>query len=334
MSTLYYSFLQHNRENCILCPSPEELFFDHECSSYGITTDLNVIAQKSRQCTTTISSSSRLSLVYSSLLKAASKIRPDLEPIIRLHTAEILLENSESSQILPPKPLQQSQPKLSGLKRERSSSSFQIKDEEEKQHSVVSKSISQMPSSPFEIPFAELFFDGAARGNPGVASGAAYLRINDKTNLVYCYAHVPFATNNEAEYLGLVLGLQVAVFLGIKHLKVFGDSLLVVNHCKGSWKCTMPHLQSLLKVVHDFSSKIATFSIDHIPRVQNAEADRLSNCGMNGGRETIVSVYDYRDKRLDDKISSFLPILPPLLSCRQRAMVKGQTLLPFYERIQ
>ena len=244
------------------------------------------------------------------------------------------MENSGSSEILPPKPPKPPPPppKLSGLKRERSSS--QIKDEEEKQQSVVSKSISQMPSSPIEIPFAELLFDGGARGNPGVASGAAYLRINDKTNLVYCYAHVPFATNNEAEYLGLILGLQVAVFLGIKHLKVFGDSLLVVNHCKGSWKCTVPHLQSLLKVVHDFSSKIAKFSIDHIPRVQNAEADRLSNCGMNGGRETIVSVYDYRDKRLDDKISSFLPILPPLLSCRQRAMVKGQTLLPFYERIQ
>ena len=96
----------------------------------------------------------------------------------------------------------------------------------------------------------------------------------------------------------------------------------------------MPHLQSLLKVVHDLVSKIATFSIEHVPRAQNAEADRLSNCGMNGGRETIVSAYDYRDKRLDDKLSSFLPTLPPLLSCRQRAMVKGQTLLPFYERIQ
>jgi ribonuclease HI len=127
----------------------------------------------------------------------------------------------------------------------------------------------------------KLNFDGCSKGNPGLAGAGAVIYKYDKeywTN--YFFVGEKF-TNNQAEYAGLILGLQQAKEFGIRHLKVEGDSLLVINQMKGLYQCKSENLLDLYiqaKNLEDHFEKIEYF---HVLRNKNKRADALSNFAID-----------------------------------------------------
>ena len=127
----------------------------------------------------------------------------------------------------------------------------------------------------------EGFFDGASRGNPGKA-GAGALMINDQGKVVWETARfLGEKTNNEAEYMALILLLKAAKEQGVRSLKVYGDSKLVVSQVSRQWKINLPLLRLLAQQVWELADAI-DISYHWIPREQNKRADILSNEGIDG----------------------------------------------------
>lgn len=119
--------------------------------------------------------------------------------------------------------------------------------------------------------------DGGARGNPGPAAIAAVVQEPNGGVLEERGERIGRATNNVAEYKALLLGIEMASALGAKELDLVGDSELIVKQVKGEYKvkdATMRELHAQVKeALRDFES----WSIRHVRREHNAEADRLVN---------------------------------------------------------
>lgn len=123
--------------------------------------------------------------------------------------------------------------------------------------------------------------DGGARGNPGPAAIAAVARAGGEV-LAERGERIGRATNNVAEYRALLLGIELARTLGAGELELVGDSELIVKQVKGEYKvkdATMRELHGEVKrALRDFDR----WSIRHVRREHNAEADRLVNETLDG----------------------------------------------------
>jgi ribonuclease HI len=110
-------------------------------------------------------------------------------------------------------------------------------------------------------------------------------------------------TNNEAEYLSLIGGLEKAAELGIANLTVMGDSMLVVNQVNGKWKVKMPHLARLHRRVEALKENKANFSgrqglvVCHVLRELNSEADALANTAITVGSQLGKGINVYEEGR-------------------------------------
>ncbi len=130
-----------------------------------------------------------------------------------------------------------------------------------------------------------LFFDGCSKGNPGRAGAGAVLYDAEGGEVFAEAAFVGHAaTNNEAEYMGLILGLNEAVKLGIKDLHVCGDSQLVIRQMQGKYKVNSAKLIPLHRHATTLASNLTNIDFKHVYRASNKRADALSNDGaaMNG----------------------------------------------------
>ena len=123
-------------------------------------------------------------------------------------------------------------------------------------------------------------FDGCSKGNPGLAGAGAVIYHFDKEYWAETFFVGENFTNNHAEYAGLILGLQQAKAFGIKHLKVEGDSLLVINHMKGVYKCKSFNLIELYERAKELETHFETIEYVHILRDNNKRADELSNIAV------------------------------------------------------
>ena len=123
-------------------------------------------------------------------------------------------------------------------------------------------------------------FDGCSKGNPGLSGAGAVIYYNDEEIWSQSFFVGGSATNNHAEYAGLILGLQEAVRLDIKRLLVKGDSQLVINHMKGIYKCLSPNLIDLYKKAKELESNFDEIYYEHVLRNFNKRADFLSNEGI------------------------------------------------------
>ena len=83
------------------------------------------------------------------------------------------------------------------------------------------------------------------------------------------------ATNNDAEYEALMMGLAMVQRMGGKSVKVFSDSRLVVNQVKGEFEAKDERMQGYLSQVKCLQSELESFNLLHIPRSGNAHADSL-----------------------------------------------------------
>ena len=125
-----------------------------------------------------------------------------------------------------------------------------------------------------------LNFDGCSKGNPGL-SGAGAVIYNNNIEVWAGYSFVDTsATNNQAEYTGLIIGLKYAVDNQIQDLLVQGDSQLVINQMTGKYKCNADKLVVLYKTAKALEKQIKNVQYAHVLRKFNARADELSNMAV------------------------------------------------------
>src|SRR3979490_1090681 len=123
--------------------------------------------------------------------------------------------------------------------------------------------------------------DGAARGNPGPASYGLVLRRPDGKPLESLGKYIGRHTNNVAEYYALIAALDYAAAKGIKRLRVYSDSQLIVNQIKGIYKVKHPDLRPLHERAKKMAAGLEAFTIQYIPREQNREADAAANAALD-----------------------------------------------------
>jgi ribonuclease HI len=119
--------------------------------------------------------------------------------------------------------------------------------------------------------------DGGARGNPGPAAIGAVVSDESGETLLERGQAIGRATNNVAEYRALLLGIELARELGADELELIGDSELVVRQVRGEYKVKKPDLKPLHTQVREALARLDSWSIRHVKREQNAEADRVVN---------------------------------------------------------
>lgn len=119
--------------------------------------------------------------------------------------------------------------------------------------------------------------DGAARGNPGNAGAGVLLSDEAGEPLERIARYLGRATNNTAEYQALLLALGRAREAGVRHLKVFSDSELLVNQVNGRYRTSAPHLQRYVQEAIRLMREIGRVDVRHVRREQNADADALAN---------------------------------------------------------
>ena len=124
---------------------------------------------------------------------------------------------------------------------------------------------------------ALLYTDGGARGNPGPAAFAYVLEAEDGTVLASHGETIGVATNNVAEYRGLVAGLQKAVELALGDVEVVSDSELLVKQMRGEYRVKNEALRELSLQASRLARRLESVSYRHVRRAHNELADRLVN---------------------------------------------------------
>jgi ribonuclease HI len=124
--------------------------------------------------------------------------------------------------------------------------------------------------------------DGGARGNPGPAAAAAVISgpVSDEASEL-----LGVATNNVAEYRGLLLGLARARELGATEVEVINDSELVAKQVNGEYKVKHPDMKPLHAQAMRALGEFGDWSIRSVPRAQNADADALVNQALDAAAD-------------------------------------------------
>ena len=124
--------------------------------------------------------------------------------------------------------------------------------------------------------------DGAARGNPGPAGAGAVLRDATDGRLVAEIAtFLGVRTNNYAEWTAVALALEEALLQGATHVDLRMDSQLVARQITGQYRVKHPDLKPIHAQVMALLSRFAGYSVAHVPRELNKEADHLSNVAID-----------------------------------------------------
>lgn len=119
--------------------------------------------------------------------------------------------------------------------------------------------------------------DGASRGNPGHAAAGVVIEYPDGAILATGKLYLGVMTNNQAEYRALILGLKAVAHYHPATVRVYMDSDLVVNQMRGAYKVKHPDLEPLWREARALAGALASVTFEHVPRVQNARADKLAN---------------------------------------------------------
>ncbi|HEX3376663.1 MAG TPA: reverse transcriptase-like protein [Candidatus Acidoferrales bacterium] len=123
--------------------------------------------------------------------------------------------------------------------------------------------------------------DGAARGNPGPAAYGVIVRRPDGKKHEALGKYIGRTTNNVAEYYALIAALDYAAASGIRRLRVYSDSQLIVNQIKGIYKVKHPDLRPLHERAKKQAAGLESFTIQYVPREENRDADELANAALD-----------------------------------------------------
>lgn len=123
----------------------------------------------------------------------------------------------------------------------------------------------------------KIYVDAAARGNPGKSGiGAVIYDSSDKV-VAKLSEYIGHATNNVAEYTGIIYALQEALILGAKRVSIFSDSELVVKQISGEYAVKNEDLRRLRKQIEHLRKGFKELNITFIRREKNKFADKLAN---------------------------------------------------------
>ncbi len=125
------------------------------------------------------------------------------------------------------------------------------------------------------------YVDGGARGNPGPAGYGVRIETPDGALVEEVCESIGVATNNVAEYRGLLAALEWARAHGCRRVHVRSDSLLLVQQMLGRYRVKSPGLQPLHAKAQLLASEIGHVGFEHVRRELNANADRLANTAMD-----------------------------------------------------
>ncbi|GLJ45809.1 hypothetical protein SUGI_0963950 [Cryptomeria japonica] len=143
----------------------------------------------------------------------------------------------------------------------------------------------------WEVPppgWMKLNFDGASKGNPGVAGYGAIIR-NELGRLIYAVSgEMGIASDNEAELCTLEAGLKLCVEKGLSKIIIEGDSQVVIIRVMQSRFCSW-RLNSWILMIRDILNKMYEFHLTHAYREGNRAVDWLANEGLRTGAENVLS---------------------------------------------
>ena len=128
---------------------------------------------------------------------------------------------------------------------------------------------------------AHVYFDGAARGNPGPAA-VGWVVVTGDGIAAEGGERIGRATNNQAEYEALIWALEAAADLGYDEVAVRGDSELIVRQVRGEWNANDPTLREKRVRVRELLERFDEWSLEHVPREINSRADELANEALDG----------------------------------------------------
>ena len=131
------------------------------------------------------------------------------------------------------------------------------------------------------------YIDGGARGNPGPAGYGVRIEDPGGNLLAELHGGLGIATNNVAEYNGLLAALQWAVDHGLRTVQIRADSELLVRQMRGEYRVRHPGLQPLAARARLLIGQLDHVTFQHVRREQNTEADRLSNLGMDAAEAAL-----------------------------------------------
>jgi len=126
-----------------------------------------------------------------------------------------------------------------------------------------------------------LYSDGASRGNPGPAGYGSYLTDERTGEVVELSGYLGVTTNNVAEYEGLLAGLRYVLAHGGGRVAVRADSQLMIRQLEGRYQVKHPRLVPLYQEARRLLNLTAGWTVEHVPRADNRDADRLANRGID-----------------------------------------------------
>lgn len=125
------------------------------------------------------------------------------------------------------------------------------------------------------------YIDGGARGNPGPAGYGVSIQSSDGNVVAELHGALGIATNNVAEYNGLLAALQWAIDHNARRVHIRADSELLVRQMRGEYRVRNAGLQPLYVRARLLVAELDDVRFEHVRRELNKEADRLSNLGMD-----------------------------------------------------
>jgi len=127
----------------------------------------------------------------------------------------------------------------------------------------------------------DIYTDGGSRGNPGPAGIGVVIMNSDGLVVEKISEYIGEATNNQAEYQALILGLQEARFFKARSVHCYLDSELVVKQLNGKYKVKNQNMKPLFSIVQSLIKNFEKARFKHIPREKNEQADELVNKALD-----------------------------------------------------
>lgn len=123
--------------------------------------------------------------------------------------------------------------------------------------------------------------DGASRHNPGPAGIGAQITSADGAVIAEISEGIGVTTNNVAEYGAAIAGMEAALALGATRITLRSDSQLMIKQLLGAYRVKHPNLKPLHAQAGALLDRFEEATLQHVPREQNTEADRLANLGVD-----------------------------------------------------
>ena len=181
------------------------------------------------------------------------------------------------------------------------------------------------------LPDIVAHIDGGSRGNPGPAAYGVAIKTVQGEPVTAFGKFLGETTNNFAEYQGLLAALEYALEHGYPRVRVLTDSELMARQISGQYKVRSPDLKPLHEKARALIARLESFSIRHVYREQNREADRLANKAMDDAERGILPHDPLPPAAIAASSPSAVPKPRPVVATYQDGVLHPHTQLPLFD---